>query len=885
MSKKALFPLFPLFLFAFVALLWGWLQRPLPATSNEVAMPLWQDITAVPPPTNTTNTPAPRDLPSQYRLLEANTAVLHQTLTAAPPEFTNHPPALLTLPLPDGTSQQFHIESYQMMEPELAAKFPHIQTYKGRGLDDPTATARLDWTSHGFNAIILSATGTYFVAPYQQGDQTHYISYDGRTLPPLELNESPPLDRLGEPAIREFLRNNEEQLFQALSIPTATSLSNATLRTYRLAVASTGEFSQAQGGTIDATMSTIINVVNQVNAFYERETAIRVVLVANNDQIIFLNPNTDPYTGHDVLIAVTENQLVLDTVIGLANYDVGHIFGIFDARGIAYLGSACNDPIKARGASSDEFGLMIHELGHQFSAHHTFNANNTAECASQRSVIDAYEPGGGSTIMAYVFACEEQSIQSHVDFFFHTNSFQSVINHVTQTFPSCGTSQTINNAPVVDAGQNYAIPARTKFALTGTAVDPDNDPLTYSWEQYDLGAPPDTLQLPNLDDGFRPIFRSYPPQTSPTRIFPSPIYPGLAALGEYLPTTSRTLTFRFTARDNLGGVAYDTSVLTVDGTAGPFQFTSPLGFTNWQPNSQQSITWDVANTDLAPVSCTAVNLLLSPDGGQTYPITLAANLPNTGSATFTLPNLPSTIGTLKLECANNIFFDAPVDLLRVCTHYIHDNQENPLHGWETQAIRGDNNWVHQADGGYSGFRYWSVISSDDFSFRRTASALSSPVYTATTNTPQFTFVHRYHMRAEQDIGIDGGVVEIRVNNGQWIDVGAANFRRNGYTYTIYEDSGSLLAGRMAFSGMASQYIESAVDLSSFVNTGDTFQIRFYHANGGWSLSYNAFGWHIDDVSFCSAELAPMIMTTPTPGPSPTPNPHSGYQSYLPFIRR
>jgi hypothetical protein len=171
--------------------------------------------------------------------------------------------------------------------------------------------------------------------------------------------------------------------------------------------------------------------------------------------------------------------------------------------------------------------------------------------------------------MAYAGICGPQDLQTNSDDYFHTISFDQIVNFVTSGNGStCGsTSPTGNAAPVVEAGPNMTIQVNTPFSLTGSATDPDlGDSLTYAWEQFDLGTGwTEAAFMPNRDVGLGPIFRSYPPTTSPSRTFPNPAEPSLAALGEVLPFTNRSLTFRLTARDGQGGVSYDTMQVTVEG--------------------------------------------------------------------------------------------------------------------------------------------------------------------------------------------------------------------------------------------------------------------------------------------------------------------------------
>jgi hypothetical protein len=411
--------------------------------------------------------------------------------------------------------------------------------------------------------------------------------------------------------------------------------------------------------------------VNAVDGIYEREVAVRFVLIANNDSIIFTDAATDGYTSDNVASLIAENQTKLDTVIGTANYDFGHVFdgradqpGFFSFQGQASIGTVCRDGVKARGATIIRslfpshivtVYITAHEMGHQFSATHTFNAN-TGSCAAQRTPSSAYEPGTGSTIMGYRFACGSEDFMSQ-DLYFHNNSLEQIINYTNNASGSTCAVQTStgNQPPTVNAGPNFTIPQNTPFTLTASGQDPNGDQLLYCWEQFDLGAaaPPDT------DDGFRPIFRSFAPSLSPSRTFPNlnEVLTGIPAFGESLPTTTRTLNFRVTVRDNQKGIGSGAMQVNVRSDAGPFAITQPAASVNWAAGSQQTVTWSVANTADAPVSCTAVRITLSTDG-VSFPIVLAAATPNDGSQVVTIPNTPSfgTNARVQIEALGNIFF-------------------------------------------------------------------------------------------------------------------------------------------------------------------------------------------------------------------------------------
>jgi hypothetical protein len=602
---------------------------------------------------------------SQYRVIQLDAAALEEALAAIPMEGSaglNASPTTLAIPLPDGTMSRFRIVASPIMAPELALRYPEIRTFSGQGTDDRTATLRCDLTPAGFHAMILSAAGTIYVDPAGDKNSRIYIIYDKKNYGQL------PGRRFEEIGIQDPNGTMAQEIARLVGQGMPDRIGEQ-LRTYRLALACTGEYATFHGGTVSGALAAMVTAMNRVNGVYERELAIRMVLIANNDQIIYTDATTDPYTNNDGEVMLDQNQSNLDNVIGSANYDIGHVFST-GGGGIAGLGVVCRAGQKAWGVTGltqpigDPFYIdyVAHEMGHEFGANHPFNSVTSSCGGGNRNGSTAYEPGSGSTIMAYAGICGGDDLQGNSDDYFHVISIDEIIAYTTAgSGNSCAViTSTGNSAPVVTVGASgTTIPKGTPFFLNGSATDSDNDPLTFTWEEFDLGP----AGSPNAPSGNAPIFRSFPGSASSSRTFPrlANILSNTQTIGEVLPTYARNLSFRLTARDNRangGGVGRSATItIGVNAATGPFAITLPDNGGSWLSNSVDTVKWDVAGTNGAPINCATVNILLSTDGGNSFPTTLSAGTANDGVEAVSVPAIFSETARVKIEAVGNIFFD------------------------------------------------------------------------------------------------------------------------------------------------------------------------------------------------------------------------------------
>ncbi|MFN0187098.1 MAG: reprolysin-like metallopeptidase [Bacteroidia bacterium] len=601
-------------------------------------------------------------LPEKYVAIQCNTNLIRQQLSVAPMEFT---PAALNsnvtfkIPMPDGSVRSFKMVESMVMDPTLAANFSSIKTYSGQGIEERDAILKVSISPIGFHAMILSPKGSVFIDPIEFGNSTDYIVYFRDDFKPYrsfncELDSLP---------------MNKNRSFNQIANGQANKTHGTQLRNYRLALACTGEYAAFYGGTTIGAMAGMVASMNRVNGIYESELAVRMTMVANNNLLIYLDANTDPYTNTNGSTMLGQNVTTCNSVIGSANYDIGHVFST-GGGGVAYLGVPCTSN-KAGGVTGlgspvgDAFDVdyVAHEMGHQFGGSHTFNASS-GSCSGNRSASAAYEPGSGITIMAYAGICSAtNNLAPNSIAYFHTHSFDQITNYITTgSGNSCPTNTATGNTPpvITPAGLLYTIPYLTPFSLTASGTDANGDAVTFSWEEYDLGASGNW----NAPVGDAPIFRPFSPTVSGTRIFPkiSDIVNNVTTIGEILPSYARTLKFRITGRDNRvggGGVhrVDDTVKVNVINTGAAFAVTAPNTAVTWTGGASANVAWNVSSTNIAPISCANVNILLSTDGGFTFPITLLSGTPNDGTENVLVPAVLSSTARVKVEGAGNIFFD------------------------------------------------------------------------------------------------------------------------------------------------------------------------------------------------------------------------------------
>ncbi len=599
-------------------------------------------------------------IPQKYIVYSTDFETTKDILWTAPKEADqsiSNSSTLLTVGLPDGTLDTFRMVRYEMMESGLENDYPEMRTFRGQSIKDPSRTIRADWTESGLRAVIRDENGMIYIDHYQRNDLEHRISYYRKDL--LSSREW----------TCDFTEESGEQQEKGNQ-----RAGDCTFRSYRLAEAADAEYSNFFGATSSAqsglVMSAVVTAINRVNEVYEADATIRLILIANTNLLFYYDTLTDPYSNYSGSLMLNQNQSNITSVIGSTNYDIGHVFST-GGGGVASLGCVCSSSNKAKGVTGnpspvgDSFTIdyVAHEMGHQFGANHTFNSVASNCGGGNRSANSAFEVGSGTTIMAYAGICGVDDVQPHSDAYFHARSLLEIGNFVsTGAGSGCDVIITLNNTPpVVVATPDYNIPISTPFVLIGNVTDPNNDPLKYCWEEYDLEGT--STEPPASIDTDGPLFRSFNPTTSPARYFPriQDIVSNSSPMWEVLPSIGRTMNFRLTVRDyhNIAGCTKEDDVtVTTSSLSGPFNVTSQNAGGTWVQGSSQTITWNVVNTNAYPVNCLFVDIKLSLDGGLTYPITLVQNEPNDGSAMIDVPGGSATThGRIMVKASDNIFFD------------------------------------------------------------------------------------------------------------------------------------------------------------------------------------------------------------------------------------
>jgi hypothetical protein len=336
-----------------------------------------------------------------YQIFELDQKVLQRQLSSGKA-------TQLSMPTSQGSFEDYIIEEKESMAKELAKKYPAIKTYQGYKISDPKSRIALTLTS---SRIFLYAFSEASEGMRMLSTNTYmFYKISGNQTMSEQISCGVPSDNQSTPADQASPSGNRLDL-------TGQSARNKVegVRTLRLAVVSAGEYGEINGGTKETVLANIISIINGLNVISEQDLGIKYNLIGNNDKLIFFNKTTDPYNIEQYGISTnssylnTRTQVVIDSLVGQQNYDLGHLFiarnetqspvpyGIGNAYGIGNVGT----PEKGSGwsyfskSTTNELGfigLVSHEFGHHLGASHTFSNQpdglvTQSELSSGRSIM------------------------------------------------------------------------------------------------------------------------------------------------------------------------------------------------------------------------------------------------------------------------------------------------------------------------------------------------------------------------------------------------------------------------------------------------------------------------------------------------------------------
>lgn len=590
---------------------------------------------------------------------------------------------IISLPTAEGKIEKFAVYSDPVMEKSLADRY-QLGSYIGVGVDDPGKYLRFSTSPTEMQSMIIKDGKFQFIEPITTDKQVYGVFYKTKRTEGEHGFECTTEEKNFKDI--KSLEANGKKTLSNLNVGNTNRPSSTKFRTYRLALAVTGEYTKKfdpNGGTTN-TVAQMNATITRVNGVFQKDFGIKLI-IQDLPNIIGTDPATDFYTPPAVQGDPSLNlqlQQFLTQQVGNANYDMGHVFHAAGGNGNAgSIGSTCVDPATtttlAKGSAftqntnptGDAFDIdyVAHEMGHQLGGNHTFSNKSEGSGAN-------VEPGGGTTIMGYA-GITGDNVQMASDAYFHYKSIDQILTSL-EGKPNCGTSEDItaevNTPPVIAALSAYTVPKGTAYYLDASATDAQGDALNYTWEQNDSVNDMATISG-DSGWGYNPqgaLTRSRFGTSSGRRYFPSfplvmngiltnktnpanPVNTDWETVS-YIP---RQLKYAITVRDANAQrpMVSSAEVNTTIGNDGPFKFNGLTASSVLYKNANNVIQWEVANTNNAPYNSPNVKIDYTSDNGITW-TDLVASTPNTGSFTVQMPSTITTPIKLRVSAIGNVFY-------------------------------------------------------------------------------------------------------------------------------------------------------------------------------------------------------------------------------------
>jgi len=366
---------------------------------------------------------ARKSFPANFKLFDLDIKPLRQDLFSVVGN-ASKPTIIISIPNAQGKMEKFELTEASNFDKELQARFPEIRAFSGKGITDKAATLKLSISPQGIQTMIFrTGTENEFIESYSADHKVYAVFKSERT--PGKLPWS--------------CTTEDIKLSTDVNMQINNSLaprSGGDLKTMRLAQSVTAEYSNYFGATSASQVGLVLAAINatltRCNGVYEKDLALHLNLIAATTNVIYYNPATDPYDDASAGAGGTWNaqlQSTLTSVIGAANYDIGHLFGASGGGGNAgCIGCVCVNNSKGSGFTSPADGIpqgdnfdidyVVHEVGHQLGANHTFSYSNEGTGVNK-------EIGSGITIMGYA-GITSQDVAAHSIDIYHEASIAQI---------------------------------------------------------------------------------------------------------------------------------------------------------------------------------------------------------------------------------------------------------------------------------------------------------------------------------------------------------------------------------------------------------------------------------------------------------------------------